>query len=285
MAQWSKERIQVTSMLILLFFMSLFIYPLIVNDENLHLSMSVGFMLIVICTFIFGSVLGLLFTLLYIFAFGSALFFVHLTDSDIFPSLLEFPIGSFFIVSLVLLLVVLVVGALHNVVARYDHETRVMRDRLNEWLTVDRVTGFDSKGRFMKDLESELSRATRYDESLSLVMLELDYYSQFRKLYGDQEATTMIQSLAKTMEQLMRLSDRKYRLNDQRFVLLLPNTNEQGTEVVLVKLKEALMDYDLMKEKTVTLYYHASTFTYEGIPIKKEEIVQVLERELKSGAL
>lgn len=285
MAQWSKERIQVTSMLILLFFMSLFIYPLIVNDENLHLSMSVGFMLIVICTFIFGSVLGLLFTLLYIFAFGSALFFVHLTDSDIFPSLLEFPIGSFFIVSLVLLLVVLVVGALHNVVARYDHETRVMRDRLNEWLTVDRVTGFDSKGRFMKDLESELSRATRYDESLSLVMLELDYYSQFRKLYGDQEATTMIQSLAKTMEQLMRLSDRKYRLNDQRFVLLLPNTNEQGTEVVLGKLKEALMDYDLMKEKTVTLYYHASTFTYEGIPIKKEEIVQVLERELKSGAL
>lgn len=285
MAQWSKERIQVTSMLILLFFMSLFIYPLIVNDENLHLSMSVSFMLIVIFAFIFGSVLGLMATLLYIFLFGSALFFVHLTDSELFPSLMEFPITSFFIVSLVLLLVVLVAGALHNVVARYDHETRVMRDRLNEWLTVDRVTGFDSKGRFMKDLESELSRATRYDESLSLVMLELDYYSQFRKLYGDKEATTMIQSLAKTMEQLMRLSDRKYRLNDQRFVLLLPNTNEKGTDVVLMKLKESLMDYDLMKEKTVTLYYHASTFTYEGIPITKEEIVQVLERELKSGAL
>lgn len=285
MAQWSKERIQVTGMLIVLFFMSLFIYPLIVDNENLHLSMSVSFVFIVFFTFIFGLVLGLMATLLYIFVFGSALFFVHLTDSVLFPSLIEFPIVTFFFLSLVLLVVVLVAGSLHRAVLSYDHDTRVMKRRMNEWLTIDRVTGFDSKGRFMKDLQSELSRATRYNESLSLVMLELDYYAQFRKLYGEQEATTMIQSLAKTMEALMRLSDRKYRLNDQRFVLLLPNTDETGTAVVLSKLKEALMDYKLQKEKTVTLYYHASTFTYDGIPITKEEIVQVMESELRSGAL
>lgn len=285
MAQWSRERIQVTSMLILLFLISLFLYPLLAIDESAHLFMSISFIVIVIFTFIVGLVSGLFATLLYIFLFGTSLFFVQLTDSERFPLLTDYSITTFFIFSLGLLLVVLITGNLHNTIEKYDFEQRIMHDRLNESLTIDLVTGFDSKGRFMHDLQSELSRATRYDEPLSLVMLELDYFTQFRKLYGEQETTSMIKTLASEMQEVMRLSDRKYRLTDQRFILLLPHTKESGTEVVLAKLKEALMNYKLISDKTVTLYYHASTFSYDGIPIKKEEIIQVMESELKSGAL
>lgn len=285
MAQWSKERIQVTSMLIFMFLVSLFLYPLLSINEFSHLFISVSFIVIVAFTFIAGSVAGLWATLVYIFIVGSALFFVNLTESELFPSLQDYSLVTFFILALVLLLIVLIAGSLHNTVAKYDYEQSVMHDRLTDSLTIDLATGFDSKGRFMKDLQSELSRATRYDESLSVVMLELDYFSQFRKLYGERETLQMIQSLASIMEKIMRLSDRKYRLTDQRFVLLLPQTNESGTEVVLSKLKETLANYKLLDDKVVTLYYHASTYTYDGISITPEEIVQVLESELRSGAL
>lgn len=114
MATWSKERIQMTLAFILFFFIAIFLFPLIMTEENDHLLLSSLFILIVLITFIRGTVIGLICTLFYIFTFGSTLFFIHLTNTSLFPTFLDFPIQIFFLISFTLIAIVLLAGTMHH---------------------------------------------------------------------------------------------------------------------------------------------------------------------------
>lgn len=285
MTTWSKERIQITLAFILFFLIALFFFPLLVDDPSSHLILSVLFITIVIITFIKGTILGLIMTLFYIFSFGSALFFTHLTQTTFFPSLHTFSIQTFFLVSFILIMIVILAGAMHRFVERYDEEHRQIAEQFDTLLTIDLVTGFDNRSRLLFDMRSEMSRAKRYEEPFTLIMLQIDHFHAFYKLYGELEGNNMIRMVADGMEEMMRISDRKYRIAADRFVLLLPHTAEEGALVVQRKLKERLSEHRLLNGKKVDLSYHVSQYTYDLSEVTREEVMTMMESELKSSEL
>lgn len=285
MTTWSKERIQITLAFILFFLIALFFFPLLVDDPSSHLILSVLFITIVIITFIKGTILGLIMTLFYIFSFGSALFFTHLTQTTFFSSLHTFSIQTFFLVSFILIMIVILAGAMHRFVERYDEEHRQIAEQFETLLTIDLVTGFDNRSRLLFDMRSEMSRAKRYEEPFTLIMLQIDHFHAFYKLYGELEGNNMIRMVADGMEEMMRISDRKYRIAADRFVLLLPHTAEEGALVVQRKLKERLSEHHLLNGKKVDLSYHVSQYTYDLSEVTREEVMTMMESELKSSEL
>lgn len=285
MTTWGKERIQITLAFIFFFLIAIFVFPLIADDPSSHLALSLLFITIVIVTFIKGTVVGLVMTLFYIFGFGSALFFVHLTNTTLFPSLHTFSVPLFFLVSFVLIAIVLLAGTMHRFVERYDEEHRKAGEQLDTLLTIDLVTGFDNHARLLFDLQSEMSRAKRYEEPFTLLVLQIDHLKAFYKLYGELEGNNMIRMVAEAMEETMRISDRKYRMARDRFVLLLPHTSEEGALVVQQKLKERLREHQLLNGKIVDLSYHVSQYTYDLSEVTREEVLTMMESELKSSEL
>lgn len=285
MTTWSKERIQITLAFILFFLIAIFFFPLLVDDPSSHLILSVLFITIVIITFIKGTILGLIMTLFYIFSFGSALFFTHLTQTTFFSSLHTFSIQTFFLVSFILIMIVILAGAMHRFVERYDEEHRQIAEQFETLLTIDLVTGFDNRSRLLFDMRSEMSRAKRYEEPFTLIMLQIDHFHAFYKLYGELEGNNMIRMVADGMEEMMRISDRKYRIAADRFVLLLPHTAEEGALVVQRKLKERLSEHRLLNGKKVDLSYHVSQYTYDLSEVTREEVMTMMESELKSSEL
>lgn len=174
---------------------------------------------------------------------------------------------------------------MHHFVKKYEEERRQAIQQMETLLTIDFITGFDNRSRLMYDLQSEMSLAKRYGEPFTLIVLQVDHLKTFYKLYGELEGNNMIRMIANVMEQNMRISDRKYRIASDQFVLLLPHTGEEGAQVVQEKLKEHLSEHKLLNEKIVELTYHVSQYTYDLSQVTHEEIITMMEGELKSNEL
>jgi diguanylate cyclase (GGDEF)-like protein len=83
-------------------------------------------------------------------------------------------------------------------------------------------------------LEQELNRASRYGHPLSVLVVEIDNLQALERSYGYDQSNQMIRVVAEVMSGAIREPDtlaatsRVTALGMQRFLLLLPETDEEG---------------------------------------------------------
>lgn len=99
---------------------------------------------------------------------------------------------------------------------------------LDEWSRV-----FNEKY-FMRELEQALGRAQRYSEPFTTVVLSLSP-SLFADLKPSRQRT-LVRTLSGNLRADIRMVDEVARLNDGRFVVLLPHTPKEGGAVVSTRL-------------------------------------------------
>src|SRR3954463_1028806 len=78
------------------------------------------------------------------------------------------------------------------VVAYFDRATSELAHQARH----DQLTGLLHHQAFVRELELELERATRYDHSVALVFLDLDRFKEINDTYGHQEGDRALQRLA-----------------------------------------------------------------------------------------
>lgn len=97
---------------------------------------------------------------------------------------------------------------------------------------VDFLTGVNNRGYFMELAEMELNRALRYQNPLSVLMIDIDYFKLVNDNYGHQTGDRVLKKLAEICEQTLREVDIIGRLGGEEFALLLPETdNKEAFEV------------------------------------------------------
>jgi diguanylate cyclase (GGDEF)-like protein len=83
-------------------------------------------------------------------------------------------------------------------------------------------------------LEQELNRASRYGHPLSVLVVEIDNLTALERAYGYDQTNQLIRGVAEIMSGAIREPDtlaatnRVTALGMQRFMLLLPETDEEG---------------------------------------------------------
>jgi GGDEF domain-containing protein len=95
-----------------------------------------------------------------------------------------------------------------------------LRLELERQVATDPVTGLPNRLRFMDDLSRAIAAATRYDEPLSLLVLDLT----------DQNANE--QAAGEALLRLVRISDLVARIEAGRFAIILPRTGTIGCTLV-----------------------------------------------------
>jgi diguanylate cyclase (GGDEF)-like protein len=131
---------------------------------------------------------------------------------------------------------------LHSVIerARLEKEVRQAHERLRERAIRDGLTGLYNHRHFQEQLRSEFARATRYDEELSCVMLDLDHFKSVNDTYGHPVGDEVLKHLARMLEELARQYDIIARYGGEEFVLLLPNTPRTGATALAQRVCEQL---------------------------------------------
>ncbi|RMG14030.1 MAG: response regulator [Deltaproteobacteria bacterium] len=105
---------------------------------------------------------------------------------------------------------------------------------------IDPLTGAGIFAQLHAFLDYEVSRARRYGRPLSLLFLAIDDFDAWRERLGAAEEDRFVLKLVETIRASTRGIDRIFRLDDEEFVVLLPETSAEGATAVARRIQEAV---------------------------------------------
>jgi len=104
----------------------------------------------------------------------------------------------------------------------------------------DPLTGCLHRTPGLEKLETELRRAKRSNQPLSVLMLDVDQFKQINDRYGHLCGDLMLGGIGRHLVQTLRGSDIKCRFGGDEFVLVLPDTPLQGAQQVASGIRKAI---------------------------------------------
>ena len=135
-----------------------------------------------------------------------------------------------------------------------------LTDQLQQQSNKDHLTGLYNRRELEHQLELEWLRATRSKRSLSLLMMDIDYFKQYNDSYGHLAGDDCLRTTALTIGQhIKRPGDKAFRYGGEEFILLLPETDHQGALFVAKKIQQQLASQSNQKLPAITLSIGIST--------------------------
>jgi diguanylate cyclase (GGDEF)-like protein len=108
----------------------------------------------------------------------------------------------------------------------------------------DAVTNVFTRG-FLHDLmATEISRAERTNRSLAIIMCDLDNFKRVNDRYGHLMGDYVLSQVATILKSCVRGSDYVVRYGGDEFLILLPETDQQGGEIVRQRVYAKVAEWD-----------------------------------------
>jgi diguanylate cyclase (GGDEF)-like protein/PAS domain S-box-containing protein len=106
---------------------------------------------------------------------------------------------------------------------------------------VDGLTGIANRRRFDETIEQEWRRTMREGGVLSLLMIDVDHFKFYNDLYGHVMGDACLREIALTAQRVIhRASDLFARYGGEEFVVVLPNTDARGAQLVAEQIRVAV---------------------------------------------
>jgi diguanylate cyclase (GGDEF)-like protein len=112
---------------------------------------------------------------------------------------------------------------------------------------LDQLTGLYNRRSGEQRLAEEISRATRYDRALTLILLDLDSLKKINDELGHSAGDSVLQNFANRMQRAIRGSDSAVRLGGDEFMLILPECKLEEVRHVLGRLAGLQVIYNDQK--------------------------------------
>ncbi|MCD8522207.1 MAG: diguanylate cyclase [Saccharospirillaceae bacterium] len=146
-----------------------------------------------------------------------------------------------------------------------------LNQRLQEESTTDALTRVRNRRYFDQRFYTLYQDAFRQQTSLALLLIDIDHFKQFNDTYGHQLGDTVLQKVAKCMQQaIKRPQDSVYRYGGEEFAILLPNTDAQGALQVAEQLR-ARIDRLRITHQHQQLSVTASIGLCAAVPLGREQ--------------
>ncbi len=130
-----------------------------------------------------------------------------------------------------------------------------------EYSRIDFLTGTRNRRYFIELLNMEINRARRYDRPFTVVWIDLDNFKTANDSFGHSTGDMILRSVARTLQENIRVTDTVARLGGDEFAILLPETGRSVAETILRKVRKINLDIMQMHGWPVTLSIGVVTFT------------------------
>lgn len=104
----------------------------------------------------------------------------------------------------------------------------------------DHITGLYNNQFFSKRMQEEIARAKRYKQPLSLVLLDVDLFRTINEIFGEKTGDYILMRIANVILNNTRNTDVVFRLEANRFAIILPNTDETGAFYEAERIRSAV---------------------------------------------
>jgi len=126
--------------------------------------------------------------------------------------------------------------AVRNVQLLAESKDDSVRDSLTRWF---------NRGHAIEVLRNDLRRAARTRQAPSVVMFDLDGFKTMNDTLGHLQGDATLQTVARTIDAILRGSDLRCRYGGDEFLVLLPETPIAGAAQVAEHIREAITSLNL----------------------------------------
>ncbi len=123
-------------------------------------------------------------------------------------------------------------------------EVRAQKKKLEELSITDGLTGLANHRHFQETLRKEFGRAHRYNDPLSLVMIDLDHFKRVNDTHGHPFGDKVLKESAQLIRQSLReMVDVPARYGGEEFAVILPKTVITGALAVAERMRQRLREH------------------------------------------
>lgn len=106
------------------------------------------------------------------------------------------------------------------------------KEYYRELSILDGLTGLYNHRYFQEVLLREVSRAKRYPQEFSLLMIDIDEFKRYNDRHGHLQGDGLLKQIAQIFTQSIRCVDMVFRYGGEEFAILLPQTPRHGAVIV-----------------------------------------------------
>ncbi len=119
-------------------------------------------------------------------------------------------------------------------------ELKEKNRRLDNLVNFDGLTNVYNHRYFQTTLAQEISRATRSESVLSLLLIDIDHFKDFNDSYGHQTGDFILVEFSQLLKKHLRTYDTLARYGGEEFAVILPETTTSEALAVAEKLRNTI---------------------------------------------
>jgi diguanylate cyclase (GGDEF)-like protein len=130
--------------------------------------------------------------------------------------------------------------------ARYQESLAVLAFR-------DPMTDLSNYRYFEQRLSDDLSRAKRYAQEVTVIIIDIDYFKKFNDTYGHKAGDSLLKQFGQVLKSCLRDSDLPARYGGEEFIVICPGTSNEEAMIVADRIRTAVesSEFDLVESLVV----------------------------------
>lgn len=150
--------------------------------------------------------------------------------------------------------------------------------RAEQRARIDELTGLFNRRHLDERLKQEIDECQRYGGTLSVMMLDLDFFKIYNDKYGHKAGDLVLKDASKVMRSAVRSVDMVFRYGGDEFVILLPQTDAQAAFVVAERVRAKIAQEMRDKQLRITASIGVATWPSDGVT--PDSLVNAADRAL-----
>lgn len=127
----------------------------------------------------------------------------------------------------------------------------IAKKELEDLAVHDPLTGLANRRLLIEQFQREAIRQRRSGKPLSLLLLDLDHFKSINDRYGHLAGDTCLKRISAVIESRVRGADIVARFGGEEFIVLLPDTDEQGAIIAADNLCSAVAAAEIVLPEAV----------------------------------
>jgi diguanylate cyclase (GGDEF)-like protein len=155
-------------------------------------------------------------------------------------------------------------------------ENATLFNRVQDLTITDDLTKLFNSRHFHSVIEYEIEKARRYDSSLSMVFIDLDYFKNINDNHGHLCGSQLLREVGALISREIRTIDIACRYGGDEFIILMPETNKKNAIHATERLRTSLNKTIFLKgngiDCNITASFGVGTFPIDAK--NKNELIQ-----------
>ena len=150
-------------------------------------------------------------------------------------------------------------------------------EELKKLANIDYLTQMYNRGHIMKILENETDRSVRYKHSISILMLDIDYFRIINDSYGHSVGDVVLRRISSELKVTIRSSDIVGRYGGEEFIVILLEQDLGKSKIVAEKIRKRIEELE-WKDNGMKTTISIGIAEYRGQTL--EELIDEADKKL-----